>query len=126
MTGGRVVILGEVGANFAAGMSGGVAYVLDPRHDLYLRVNKELVAMSGVTEKHDIQALRELIEEHTAATGSEIGREILENFDQRLPDFKKIMPKDFKRMLDLIASFEAKGMDREHAEIEAFYAMTGK
>ena len=93
MTGGRVVILGEVGANFAAGMSGGVAYVLDPRHDLYLRVNKELVSMSGVTEKHDILALRELIEEHTAATGSRIGQEILDNFDRRLPDFKKIMPR---------------------------------
>ncbi len=126
MTGGRVVILGEVGPNFAAGMSGGVAYVLDPRHDLYLRVNKELVAMSAVTEKHDIQALRELIGEHTAATGSTVGRAILEDFDRRLPDFKKIMPKDFKRMLDLIAAMEARGMSREDAEIEAFYAMTGQ
>ena len=126
MTGGCAVILGPVGANFAAGMSGGVAYVLDPDHDLYLRVNKELVSMSSVTEKHDIQALKALIEEHTAATGSAIGRELLDHFDQRLGDFKKIMPKDFKRMMDVIASFEARGMAREAAEIEAFYAMTGK
>ena len=93
MTGGCAVILGPVGANFAAGMSGGVAYVLDPDHDLYLRVNKELVSMSSVTEKHDIQALKALIEEHTAATGSAIGRELLDHFDQRLGDFKKIMPR---------------------------------
>ncbi|MCI8844384.1 MAG: glutamate synthase large subunit [Oscillospiraceae bacterium] len=126
MTGGKVVILGEVGANFAAGMSGGVAYVLDPRHDLYLRVNKELVRLTQVTEKHDVQTLRELIESHAAATGSTVAREILDDFDRRLSDFKKVMPKDFKRMLDLIASAEARGMDREAAEIEAFYAMTGQ
>ena len=126
MTGGCVVILGEVGANFAAGMSGGVAYVLDPRHDLYLRVNKELVTLSGVTEKHDIQALLDLIAEHVEATGSAVGRAILRDFDSHLPDFKKVMPKDFKRMLDLIAAMESKGMSRENAEIEAFYAMTAK
>ncbi len=126
MTGGTVVILGEVGANFAAGMSGGTAYVLDPRHELYLRTNKELVSLSAVTEKHDVLTLRGLIEAHAEATGSTVAREILDDFDHRLPDFKKVMPKDFKRMLDLIAAMEARGMDRETAEIEAFYAMTGQ
>ncbi len=126
MTGGRVVVLGEVGANFAAGMSGGVAYVLDPRHELYLRLNKELVHMTAVTEKHDIQLLHQLISEHTEATGSTVGREILDHFQQRLPDFKKVISRDYERMLDLIAAGEAKGMDRNAAEIEAFYTMTGK
>ena len=70
MTGGTVVILGEVGDNFAAGMSGGVAYVLDRRHDLYLRLNKELVEMGPVKDKHDVQLLKTLISEHVAATGS--------------------------------------------------------
>jgi len=122
MTGGRVVVLGGVGKNFAAGMSGGVAYVLDERRDLYLRLNKTLVSMELVTEKHDVHELRALIEAHTAATGSEKGRELLEDFRRWLPFFKKIMPVDYDRMLRSIAQMQEKGMTREQAEIEAFYA----
>ena len=124
MTGGRVVILGPTGKNFAAGMSGGIAYVLDEHHDLYLRLNKEQVLIDTLTEAHDIQELRTLIEEHVAATGSPRGKQILAAFKSYVPCFKKVMPKDYDRMLRSIAQYEEKGMSREQAEIEAFYANT--
>ena len=124
MTGGRVVILGSTGKNFAAGMSGGIAYVLDENHDLYMRLNKEQVLTDTLTESHDIQELRSLIEEHVAATGSPRGKQILAAFHSYIPCFKKVMPKDYDRMLRSIAQYEEKGMSREQAEIEAFYANT--
>ncbi len=124
MTGGRAVILGPTGRNFAAGMSGGVAYVLDEEHDLYLRLNKAQVIMEPLTENHDIQELRALIEEHVAATGSEKGREILAAFKSYVPCFKKVTPADYLRMIRAIAEREGRGMSREQAEIEAFYANT--
>ena len=122
MTGGRVVILGPTGKNFAAGMSGGIAYVLDEKHDLYMRLNKEQVLTDTLTESHDIQELHDLIEEHVAATGSPRGKKILAAFKSYVPCFKKVMPKDYDRMLRSIAQYEEKGMSREQAEIEAFYA----
>ena len=124
MTGGRVVILGPTGKNFAAGMSGGVAYVLDEKHDLYLRLNKEQVQAGEVTEQHDIAELRSLIEEHVAATGSPRGKQILAAFQSYVPCFKKVMPRDYDRMLRAMAQCEERGMDREQAEIEAFYSVT--
>ena len=124
MTGGRVVILGPTGKNFAAGMSGGVAYVLDEKHDLYLRLNKEQVQAAELTEQHDMAELRGLIEEHVAATGSPRGKKILAAFQSYVPCFKKVMPRDYDRMLRAIAQQEEKGMGREQAEIEAFYSVT--
>ena len=124
MTGGRVVVLGRTGKNFAAGMSGGIAYVLDEDRDLYMRVNKALVSMGPVEQKHDIEELRGLIEEHVAATGSPLGRRILDHFEEYLPSFKKILPHDYNRMMQSIAQFEEQGMSREQAEIDAFYAST--
>ncbi len=120
MTGGRVAILGPTGKNFAAGMSGGIAYVLDERRDLYLRLNKSMVSMETVTEKHDMEELRGLIRAHVEATGSARGKTILEDFERFLPLFKKIVPTDYDRMLRSIAQMEEKGMSREQAEIEAF------
>ena len=125
MTGGRVVVLGETGKNFAAGMSGGIAYVWDPRRDLYLRVNKELVSIELVTEKHDLEELRRLIEEHVAVTGSERGKAILDDFEHSAASFKKILPRDYDRILKAIAQFEERGMGHDEAEVEAFYAVTG-
>ncbi len=122
MTGGRVVILGPTGKNFAAGMSGGVAYVLDEHRDLYKRINKTLVSMETVEQKHDVAELKELIEGHVRHTGSERGKEILAHFEDYLPLFKKIMPVDYDKMLRAIAQAEEKGMTRQQAEIEAFYA----
>ena len=124
MTGGRVVVLGPTGKNFAAGMSGGVAYVLDEGRDLYMRLNKGMVSMDQVTEKHDVQELRGLIQAHVEATGSEKGAGILADFQHYLPLFKKVLPRDYDRMLRTIAQMEEKGMDREQAEIEAFYLNT--
>ena len=126
MTGGRVVVLGPTGKNFAAGMSGGVAYVLDEDHDLYLRLNKELVSMGPVTDPQETDQLRALIQAHADATGSPKARRILADFDDWLPKFKKILPDDYDRMLRSIAQFEARGMDRAQAEVEAFCAATGR
>ena len=123
MTGGRAVILGPTGKNFAAGMSGGIAYVLDENHDFYLRLNKSLVTMTGVEEKHDIEELRTLIEKHVAATGSPKGKRILHDFANYLPYFKKILPNDYSRMLGEISRFEEKGLSRDEAELEAFYSV---
>ena len=124
MTGGRCVILGPTGKNFAAGMSGGIAYVLDEKHDLYMRLNKDQVMTDTLTEAHDIAELRALIEEHVATTGSPRGKKILAAFHSYIPCFKKVMPRDYDRMLRSIAQFEEKGMSREQAEIQAFYANT--
>lgn len=123
MTGGRAVILGPTGKNFAAGMSGGIAYVLDENHNFYLRLNKSLVTMTAVEEKHDIEELRSMIEKHVAATGSPKGKRILHDFANYLPYFKKILPNDYSRMLGEISRFEEKGLSREEAELEAFYSV---
>ncbi|MGN1119581.1 MAG: glutamate synthase-related protein, partial [Oscillospiraceae bacterium] len=124
MTGGRAVILGKTGKNFAAGMSGGVAYVLDEDFDLYTKLNKSLVGFSKVTAPEDIEELRSLIAEHTAHTHSARGQEILENFESFLPKFKKIIPHDYAKMLNSIKTFEAEGMSTEDAKISAFYENT--
>ena len=123
MTGGTAVILGPVGKNFAAGMSGGTAYVLDERHELYRLINKDLVTMSAVTEKSDAAELRELISRHVAETGSPRGRTVLENWEETLPLFKKILPNDFRRMRTAILQLEERGLPREQAELEAFSAI---
>ena len=122
MTGGTVVVLGPTGKNFAAGMTGGIAYVLDENWDFYQRVNKETVSLEPVEHKHDVATLKELIREHVEATGSPCGREILEHFGKYLPKFKKVLPYDYDRMLRIIASMEERGLDGEQAQIEAFYA----
>lgn len=121
MTGGCVVILGSTGKNFAAGMSGGIAYVLDENSDLYLKLNKELVSSEAVSNKYDVMQLKDMITAHVEATGSEKGKEILENFKEVLPKFKKIIPHDYKNMLQKIAVMEEKGLSNEQAQIEAFY-----
>ena len=123
MTGGCVVILGPTGKNFAAGMSGGIAYVLDEKSDLYLKLNKGLVSSSSVSDKYDVMQLKEMITAHVEATGSERGREILESFSEYLPKFKKIIPHDYQAMLQQIALAEEKGMSNEQAQIEAFYQL---
>lgn len=121
MTGGRVVILGPTGKNIAAGMSGGIAYVLDEKRDLYKRLNKELVSMEDVTDKYDVRELKEMIQEHVSFTNSEKGKHILKYFSNYLPKFKKIMPHDYRRMMNTIVLMEEKGLSSEQAQIEAFY-----
>ena len=122
MTGGRVVVLGGTGKNFAAGMSGGIAYVLDEDTSLYKRVNKQLVSMEPVTDKYDVLELKEIITEHVAYTNSKKGKEVLDNFGEYLPMFKRIVPHDYKKMMNKIVQMEEKGLSSEQAQIEAFYA----
>ena len=120
MTGGCVVVLGQVGKNFAAGMSGGIAYVLDMDSRLYMKVNKDMVNIERVTDKYDVQELKSMIQEHVSYTNSEIGKKILDNFDKYLPKFKKIIPEDYERMMAAIMQMEEKGLSRDRAKIEAF------
>ena len=120
MTGGCVVVLGQVGKNFAAGMSGGIAYVIDLDNSLYRKVNKAMVNIERVTDKYDVQELKGMIQEHVAYTNSEVGKKILDNFKEYLPKFKKIIPEDYERMMSTIIQMEEKGLSREKAKIEAF------
>ena len=126
MTGGRVVVLGPTGKNFAAGMSGGIAYVLDEGNDLYMRLNKGMVSSYEITSKYDVMELKEMIKEHVAYTNSAKGKEILDHFEHYLPKFKKIIPHDYERVLKTIVQMEEKGLSAEQAQIEAFYANTRK
>ena len=120
MTGGRAVILGGTGKNFAAGMSGGIAYVLDMDHSLYRRMNKEMVSLEELTEKYDISELKEILEDYFHETGSPLAGTILEKYDEYIPYFKKIVPKDYQRMLTAISRFEEQGVPYEKAVLEAF------
>ncbi len=123
MTGGIVAVLGTTGKNFAAGMSGGIAYVLDEKSNFYQNVNKAMVELSSIENDEDSAVLKSLIEEHVSKTGSQKGKDILNNFEEYLPKFKKVFPYDYKHMLNLIKQNEAKGLTNEEAQIEAFYAI---
>ncbi|HIR93690.1 MAG TPA: glutamate synthase large subunit [Candidatus Egerieimonas intestinavium] len=125
MTGGRVVVLGSTGKNFAAGMSGGIAYVLDEHSTLYKNVNKAMISIEQVENPYDGEELKEMIQKHVEATGSKKGQRILENFAEYLPKFKKLIPLEYKKMVALSARLEEKGLTREQAEVEAFYESVG-
>jgi len=125
MTGGRVVVLGKTGKNFAAGMSGGIAYVLDEDNDLYTRINKEMVFSEEITSKYDVMELKDMVQEHVALTNSRKGKEVLGHFSEYLPKFKKIIPYDYNRMMTAMVQMEEKGLSSEQAQIEAFYASIG-
>lgn len=124
MTGGLVAILGPTGRNLAAGMSGGIAFVLDESHNLYKKVNKELVSMEDIMTAHDKELLFRLINNHFKETGSKVAERILSNFDESLSNFKKIIPNDYKKMLEEIAKSEQKGSSHEEAVMEAFKIVT--
>lgn len=125
MTGGRVAVLGATGKNFAAGMSGGIAYVLDEGNCLYRNLNKKMVAMEKVENTFDQEELRGMIEKHVANTDSSKGKKILEHYEEYLPKFKKIIPLDYKKLMQLSATFEEQGMSRQEAQIKAFYESIG-
>ncbi|HEY6737954.1 MAG TPA: hypothetical protein VI076_03825, partial [Actinopolymorphaceae bacterium] len=115
MTGGEVVVLGQTGRNFAAGMSGGIAYVLDL---MPLRVNGEMVDLE-VLDAADRERLHQLVAAHTEATDSAVGRRLLDQWDQAVERFTKVMPKDYKRVLEARARAEAEGRDIDEAIMEA-------
>ena len=100
MTGGRVVILGSTGRNFAAGMSGGIAYVFDEQEMFKERCNLEMVTLEQIVENDDIAELRELIEKHHTCTESDLAKRLLENWTDTLTKFVKVMPLDYKRVLE--------------------------
>lgn len=104
MTGGRVVILGNTGRNFAAGMSGGIAYVLDIRQDFKHKVNPEMVSLDTITDPHEIAEVRSMIESHMHYTGSEIASWVLRDFNQLLSRFVRVMPNDFRKVLEAEAA----------------------
>jgi glutamate synthase (NADPH/NADH) large chain len=99
MTGGRVVILGETGRNFGAGMSGGIAYVWDPTGDFASRCNSGSFELEKVEAEQDLHELKQLIENHLKYTDSTVAEKILSNWDQEIHHFKKVMPTDYKRVL---------------------------
>ena len=131
MTGGTAVILGKTGKNLCAGMSGGVAYVLDENHDLYKRLNKELVTMYDLDDETtvarnttDTEILKSLIEKHYEETGSEKAKAILSDFSSYIPKFKKIIPNDYLKIMTEIAKDEENGMSHEEAALDAFKKCT--
>lgn len=120
MTGGTVVILGQTGKNLAAGMSGGIAYIYDPNHDLYTRLNKQLVYTYEVSGKADIETLTQLLKNHYKYTNSDVAQKILSNLDHELSSFKKIVPKDYEKITTLIQELKAKGYHDDEASLMAF------
>lgn len=122
MTGGRVVVLGETGRNFAAGMSGGIAYVYDPNNNFIKRCNLEMVLLERVEEPDEIAELHSLIARHTELTNSAAGRRILDGWEAALPNFARVIPKDYKRMMEQIRKVEQTGLTGEAALMAAFEA----
>ena len=122
MTGGKAVILGETGRNFAAGMSGGVAYVYDRNGDFSTRCNMEMVKLVSVDNFEDQEDLKSLIEKHLANTKSDVAEEILDDWDNQLGKFVKVMPVDYERMLKYMAEVRAtKKFDNDYdIAVEAF------
>ncbi len=120
MTGGRVVVLGQVGRNFAAGMTGGTAYVFDLEADFKDKVNGEMVELDYLTETEDEMLVKQMIEEHLKYTGSDRAAEILNNWQDYKAKFIRVMPRDYQRMISAIADFEAQGLSREDALMKAF------
>jgi glutamate synthase domain-containing protein 3 len=100
MTGGRVVILGPTGRNFAAGMSGGIAYVLDREGDFRIRCNLELVELEKVESPEDVAELKGLVERHHQFTESTVAAKLLADWQTSLKQFVKVMPTDYKRVLE--------------------------
>ena len=120
MTGGRVVILGPAGRNFAAGMSGGVAYALDEAGDFAIRSNREMVHLEKLDDPLEIAEVQRMVQRHCDYTNSGLGRRILAEWDKKVSQFVKVIPKDYKRMLETFARVESEGLSGEEAIMAAF------
>ncbi len=120
MTGGRVVVLGSTGRNFAAGMSGGVAYVLDEAGDFARRCNKEMVSLAKLDDADEVARVHGMIARHAQLTGSRRAQEILVAWAQWLPYFVRVMPNDYKRVLHAQEAMRKAGLSPEEAEMAAF------
>jgi glutamate synthase (ferredoxin) len=122
MTGGRVVVLGPTGRNFAAGMSGGVAYVLDEAGDFHRECNQEMVYLERLEDDHEIKEVESMIGRHAEYTNSERARFILALWEDMVPKFVKVLPKDYKRVLEAMKRVEEAGLSGEEATMAAFEA----
>ncbi|MFN2201702.1 MAG: glutamate synthase large subunit [Caldilineaceae bacterium] len=120
MTGGRVVVIGDCGRNFAAGMSGGVAYVLDEDSTFAQRCNMEMVDTESLQNVEEILEVQQMIQRHYEYTESPVAERILDQWGSYVPRFVKIMPRDYKRMLEAFAQVEAEGLSGEEAAMAAF------
>ncbi|MBV9866372.1 MAG: glutamate synthase large subunit [Abitibacteriaceae bacterium] len=120
MTGGRVVVLGYTGRNFAAGMSGGIAYVLNEVGDFEGHCNPEMVDLDKLDDVEEILTIHAMIQRHAQYTKSTLAQRILDSWDAMVPKFLKVMPRDYKRMLDAITRAKGAGLDEEAAVMVAF------
>ena len=120
MTGGRVVVLGPTGRNFAAGMSGGIAYVLDESGDFAGHCNTEMVDLDAVESEHDVAELKDMIGRHVQHTQSALGQEILDGWSEYQNKFVKVMPRDYRKMLDAFKRVEERGLTGDEAALVAF------
>ncbi len=118
MTGGRVVIIGNTGRNFAAGMSGGIAYVFDEQGDFDIRCNQAMVDLDPM-DKEDINTVKTLLNNHVNYTQSTVAKSILNGWDNQMSKFVKVMPKDYKRVLLAIKKARETGMPEDEAVMEA-------
>ncbi|MDO7907190.1 glutamate synthase large subunit [Paenibacillus sp. JX-17] len=122
MTGGRVIVLGETGRNFAAGMSGGIAYVYDPEGKFLDRCNLEMVLLERLEDEDEANEVRGLIQRHNIFTGSERGQQVLEQWETARSQFVRVIPKDFKKMMEQIERVQASGLTGDEALLAAFEA----
>jgi glutamate synthase domain-containing protein 2/glutamate synthase domain-containing protein 1/glutamate synthase domain-containing protein 3 len=122
MTGGRVVVLGSTGRNFAAGMSGGIAYIIDETADFKTRCNFEMVELEPLTDPEEIEEVRQLIQHHAEYTASKRAKHVLANWDSFIKKFVRVIPYDYKRVLQAIKSFEKSGLSKEEVFMAAFEA----
>ncbi|HIK27009.1 MAG: glutamate synthase large subunit [Oscillatoriaceae bacterium SKW80] len=120
MTGGKVVVLGATGRNFAAGMSGGIAYVLDEKGDFATRCNTQMADLEKLEEPEEIAEVRQMIEKHAKYTNSEKAAKVLANWDEMVPKFVKVMPRDYKRVLQALKEAIASGLSGDEALAAAF------
>lgn len=122
MTGGRVVVLGSTGRNFAAGMSGGIAYVLDEKGDFSSKVNKEMVYLEQLEETYEMNELKTMIQHHATFTDSSVAHQVIQHWDEYVWKFVKVIPKDYKRMFDAIEKVKRSGLSQQEAVMVAFEA----
>ena len=120
MTGGRVVVLGQTGRNFAAGMSGGIAYVLDEKGDFPTRCNQDLVGLEKLENADEIEEIWKLVQRHRSYTKSECAAKVLAEWKNLVPKFVKVMPKDYKRVLQSMKKVQSQGLSGDQAIMAAF------
>ncbi len=120
MTGGRVVVLGPTGRNFAAGMSGGIAYVMDETGSFDKQCNQQMVALQKIEDPEEIAEVRKMIERHVEFTNSQRGAKILANWSEYLPKFVRVIPKDYQRVLESLKKVQSLGLSGEEAIMAAF------